>query len=153
MRFVKNDRPQQEEKAVSLNCVANGCFLRGTISTSSDRWLCAYHHIADPEKWPAMTETLREHGDVLEIIDDLLKISEVNWSSQINDQPAQRGLFMMLFDDRPHLKPGPDENRSKYEYRLRNHICEVAGVVGRTREKSYMATKRHSNFKNASSYF
>lgn len=159
MSFVKNNRPQQEEKVVSYKCHATGCNRLGTISTSADKWVCAYHHMADPEKWPLMTEVLHENKDILRVIDDLIKISEVAWSHELRSRngktlPAERDLHMMLFDDRPHLKPMPDEGRSKYEYRLRNHLAEIAGIVGKTGQvQNTVKTKQLTQFHNPADFF
>ena len=158
MSFVKNTRPQQEEKVVSYKCCANGCNRLGTISTSADKWTCAYHHMADPEKWPVMTEVLYENKDILLVIDDLIKISEIAWSSALKDRNGvvtvpERDLHMMLFDDRPHLKPMENEGRSKYEYRLRNYLAEIAGVVGKKKAQTYVATKQLTQFSNPADFF
>jgi hypothetical protein len=92
------------------------------------------------------------------VIDDLIKISEIAWSKPMRvngvETPAERDLHMMLFDDRPHLKPMQNEGRSKYEYRLRNHLAEIAGVVGKSRQvQNTVKTKELTHFYNPADFF
>ena len=67
--------------------------------------------------------------------------------------PAQRDLYMSLFDDEPELKPRPDENKSHYEYRLRDHISRKAGVLARRIEPSTITTKSIQRVNNPADYF
>lgn len=152
MKFIKSNQPEFEQSFSSYKCCANGCLLNGPISTSSDKWVCAFHHMAAPEQWVSMTEAIRENKDIIGILDDLLKISEITWNGT-SREPSQRDFYQQLFNDRPNLKPLPNENRSKYEYRLKNHIAEVAGLISKKKGPSFQKTKDLSGFYNPAEFF
>jgi hypothetical protein len=151
-KFLKINKPQ-EETFVSYKCCANGCPLNGPISTAQDKWTCQFHFRADSSKWPIVTEAIRANEALFGILDDLSKISEVEWSKDMKNSPAQRGLYMNLFDDNPELKPMANELKSKYEYRLRDYIAVQAGVLARKKENSYVKTKTLSKWHNPADVF
>ena len=148
MSFIKNTTPQKEDPIVSYKCCAYGCPLNGSISTVQNKWTCSFHFRADSENWSAVTSTIRNNEPIFGILDDLRKISEIEWASEIRGRPAQRELYMGLFDDEPELKPRDGEHKSHYEYRLMDHISIKAGVLAKQQGKTYMGTKILSKFSN-----
>lgn len=148
MSFIKNTTPQKEEIFVSYKCHAHGCPLNGTISALQNRWTCSFHFRADPDNWPSVTSAIHNNRPILGIIDDLRKISEIEWASEIRGNPPQRDIYMRLFDDQPELKPHDGESKSRYEYRLMDHISVSAGVLAKSQGKTYMPTRQLTKFHN-----
>ncbi len=146
MSFIKNTTPQKENHVVSYKCCANNCPLNGTISTVQDKWVCSFHFRADSEKWPMVTQAIRDNADLFGMLDDLRKISEVEWSGSIKGNPPQREFYKQLFDDRPNLKPMDNENKSKYEYRLMDHISVMSGVLAKKQQPTFIQSKPVSKF-------
>ena len=158
MSFIKTSKPQKEESYVSYNCCANGCPLPGSISTIQDKWTCSFHFRADSIKWPMVTEAIRQNESLFGVLSELHKISEIEWGKEMiersgNHKPAQRDLFMQMFDDQPELKPRHDENKSHYEYRLYDYISVQAGVLAKKNSPTYVGTKKLSAFHNPSEFF
>lgn len=144
---------QDQGNPQQFKCCANGCRLHGTISTMQDKWVCAYHHMAETEKWPIVTESLRMNEDLIGMIGDLVKISEIVWDSPVGDKPAQRDLYITVFESRPELQPLPNEKRVKYEYRLRDYVAQQVGVLTKARKPTYVSTKPAGHFYNPSEFF
>ena len=153
MKFIKSNKPQQEESYVSYKCCANNCPLNGPISTMQDKWVCSFHFRSEPDKWPMVTETIRNNVHLFGILDDLKKLSEIDWTIQIKDQPPQRDLYLSLFDDNPQLKPYSDEKKIHYEYRLMDYIAQQAGVLAKKKKQSFIKTQSLTQFHNPSEFF
>ena len=153
MSFKRAEKTEKFDSKPTFRCVANNCPLNGSISTAQDKWMCGFHFRAEPTDWPRVSDALYQSEALLGILDDLHKVSEVTWSKAMNKAPAQRDLYMSLFDDEPELKPRPDENKSHYEYRLRDHISRKAGVLARRIEPSAITTKSIQRVNNPADYF
>jgi hypothetical protein len=155
-RFIKTQRIE-DEPIVSYKCVANGCPLSGGISTILDKWTCSFHFRSEPDKWPMVTEAIRESRDILGLIDGLRKIDEISWvkdtSSKDAMRPAQITLYQQLFDDRPELKPMDNEKRVHYEYRLFEYVSMIAGVLTKKHEASYPKAYVPKTWTNAADAF
>lgn len=148
MSFIKNTTPQKEDPVVSYKCCAHGCPLTGSISTVQNKWMCSFHFRAEPDNWPAVTSAIFSNEPIFGMLADLRKISEIEWASEIRGNPPQRELYKQLFDDQPELKPKDDENKSRYEYRLIDHISVSAGVLAKRQGKTYVGTKSLNKFTN-----
>jgi hypothetical protein len=123
-----------DDSSDSLNCYANGCPMAGGISTGG-RWVCAYHHQAEPTNWPRVTEALRDSEDIRLAINEVMPIDMISWGSSINGYPARWEEFAALFSHKPDLQPNENEKvrKTKYEYRLRNELAICAGLARRKR--------------------
>ena len=100
-----------------------------------------------------VTETIRNNVHLFGILDDLKKLSEIDWTIPIKDQPPQRDLYLSLFDDNPQLKPYSDEKKIHYEYRLMDYIAQQAGVLAKKKKQSFMKTQSLTQFHNPSEFF
>lgn len=124
---AKKQHEDQPEEKNSTKCAAHGCPCRGTISTGG-AFFCVYHHSAEPEKWPMVTEALRENEKLLMACNEVLKMSEFDWKA--------RGFAMMqcFFDGEDHLQPQHTEKAHKrwYEARLRGWIGYLCGLTKKT---------------------
>ena len=157
MSFLKTTKPK-DEPTISYRCMANGCPLNGSISTNGAQWMCSFHFRAESRKWPMMTETIRDNEAIFGILNDLRKISEIEWSKDMIPknglhQPAQRGLYMQMFDDQPELKPGPTEKKIHYEYRLMDYIAKQGSGKKSQHAQTYPTAKQPSAFYNPSEFF
>lgn len=155
-RFIKTQRVE-EEPIVSYKCMANGCPLTGGISTVPDKWTCSFHFRSESDKWPMVTEAIRDSKDILGLIDGLRKIDEISWvkdtSTKDEHKPAQIVLYEQLFDDRPELKPLNGEKRVHYEYRLLEYVSKLTGVLSKNHGTSYPKAYVPKNWTNAADAF
>ena len=100
-----------------------------------------------------MTETIRENEAIFGLLADLSKISEIEWSASLKGKPAQREMYLRLFDDQPELKPGPTEKKIHYEYRLMDHIAKKGMSKPAKHAHMYPTAKQGSGFYNPSEFF
>lgn len=152
MSFLKTTKPK-DEPTISYRCMANGCPLSGSISTNGAQWMCSFHFRAESNKWPQMTETIRDNKAIFGLLADLNKISEIEWSASIKGAPAQREMYLGLFDDQPELKPGQTEKKIHYEYRLMDYIAMQGSSKKATHSKTYPSAKQSAAFYNPSEFF
>ena len=129
-KFTKTEAV--DDSPNTLNCFANGCTMAGGISTGG-RWVCAYHHQADPTTWPRVTEALRDSETIRVAIGEVMKIDMISWGASVNGYPPKWQEFASLFDQEPELQPNEHEKirKTKYEYRLRNELAIRAGLAKR----------------------
>ena len=152
MSFLKTTKPKDEPK-ISYRCMANGCPLNGPISTNGGQWMCSFHFRAESKKWPQMTEAIRNNEAIFGLLDDLQKISEIQWSASIKGEPPQREFYLGLFDEQPELKPGPTEKKIHYEYRLMNHIAKLGSDEKAQYGQTYAKAKQPAAVYNPSEFF
>ena len=152
MSFLKTTKPK-EEPSVSYRCVANGCPLNGPISPNGGQWMCSFHFRTDSSKWPQMTEAIRNSKAIFGLLDDLRKISEIEWSASIKGRPPQREMYFGLFDDQPELKPGPVEKKIHYEYRLMDYVSKMGSDKKSQYGQTYATAKQPAAVYNPSEFF
>ena len=152
MSFLKTTKPK-EEPSVSYRCVANGCPLNGPISLNGGQWMCSFHFRTDNSQWPQMTETIRNSEAIFGLLDDLRKISEIEWSASIKGRPPQREMYFGLFDDQPELKPGPVEKKIHYEYRLMDYVAKLGSDKKSQYRQTYTTAKQPATVYNPSEFF
>ena len=130
MSLVVARRKNSEVLAIgqgnSDRCNANGCPCRGTISTGGPA-VCVYHHSAHPEIWSRATETLIEREDIRLAIDEVLQCGDAEWFT------GRWAMMDRFFSHEEELKPTESErnHRRWYEYRLKNHLMYLSGVIGK----------------------
>ncbi len=131
MSFVKARMRSAEAPAIetssSNKCAANGCPLRGTITPSGGRYVCAYHHSAQPEQWPRVTEAMREHKNIIMGLDEVIGMGDIDWAM------GKWEMLSRFFSNDPELQPTTAErnHRRWYEYRLHNWLMYLAGVTSK----------------------
>jgi len=131
-RYAEQTTPEAFDGPNSHDCHANGCPMAGGISTGG-KWVCAYHHQADPMEWPRVTEALRDCENIRVAINEVMKIDMISWGASVNGYPPKWQEFAALFDNEPELQPKEHEKirKTKYEYRLRNELAIRAGLAKR----------------------
>ena len=152
MSFLKTAKPK-EESTISYRCMANGCPLTGTISPNGGQWMCSFHFRTDSSQWPQMTEAIRNSEAIFGLLDDLRKISEIDWSASIKGRPPQREMYFGLFDDQPELKPGPVEKKIHYEYRLMDYVAKLGSDKKSQYRQTYTTAKQPATVYNPSEFF
>ena len=152
MSFLKTTKPK-EETVTNFRCLANGCPLKGTISPNGGQWMCSFHFKTDSSQWPQMTEAIRNNEAIFGLLDDLRKISEIDWTATVNGRPPQREMYLGLFDDQPELKPGPAEKKIHYEYRLMDYIAKLGSGKKAQYGKTYQTSKKPHEVYNPSEFF
>lgn len=150
MSFVKARQRSSEEMPISYSdrCAANGCQLRGTMSASDGKYLCSYHFSSISEKWPLVTESIRQNERITLAMDEVNRIGDIDWC---------QGKWEMLadfFNDEPEMQPSESEqgHRRWYLYRLHAWMLYMTGVTSRRpipREPLKIVGKRG----NASSFY
>ena len=128
MSFVKARQrtevsaPAQEH---SNKCAANGCPLVGSISSNGGRYVCSFHHAAEGEKWPRVTESMLQNEKILMAISEVIRMGDMDWVK------GKWELMHRYFDGEPHLQPtiAEREHRRWYEYRLNGWVMYLTGLA------------------------
>jgi hypothetical protein len=116
--------PAKAEAVDVSRCYANGCPCRASMSVEGGRWVCVAHAFAVPDRWPALTEKLREFSWLLEFIDEL-KVME----RRLEDW---RGFAMQFWANSDTVcQPDPKENFTPYENRMRGELLYRVGQMKR----------------------
>ena len=115
--------------------------------------MCSFHFRADSNKWPQMTKAIRNNEAIFGLLEDLRKISEIEWSTSINGRPPQNEMYFGLFDDQPELKPGKTEKKIHYEYRLMNYVAKLGSDKKSQYGKTYATAKQPATVYNPSEFF
>lgn len=92
-------------------CAAHGCPLRGTIDLGgSGRYLCHGHAHAGLERWPAITQAIRQHEWMLRIVRDVKAAGsrDTQW----------RKAAMLAWAVEPDMAPHAQETQALYVARL-----------------------------------
>lgn len=92
-------------------CAAHGCPLRGTIDLGgSGRYLCHGHAMVTMDRWPAVTDGIRQHDWMLRIIRDIRDAGsrDIQW----------RRVAMLAWAVEPEMVPHQDETQALYVARL-----------------------------------
>ena len=92
-------------------CTAYGCPLRGSVDVgNTGRFQCHCHAHAGLERWPAITQAIRQHEWMLRIIRDV---------KAAGSQHTQwRKVAMLAWAVEPEMVPDADETQALYVARL-----------------------------------
>lgn len=91
-------------------CAAHGCPLRGTIDLGgSGRYLCHGHAMVTMDRWPAVTDGIRQHDWMLRIIRDI---------RAAGSRDTQWRKAAMLAWTEADMAPHADETQALYVARL-----------------------------------
>ena len=92
-------------------CTAYGCPLRGSVDVgNTGRFQCHCHAHASIERWPAITQAIRQHDWMLRIIRDVKAAGsrDLQW----------RKVAMLAWAVEPEMVPHTDESQALYVARL-----------------------------------
>lgn len=92
-------------------CAANGCPQLGAIDLGgSGRYLCACHAMVPSEQWPAVTQAIRQHGWMLDIVRNVKAAGsrDLQW----------RKVAMLAWAVEPEMAPHEQETQALYVARL-----------------------------------
>lgn len=93
------------------SCGANGCPQLGSIDLGgSGRFLCACHAMVPSDRWPAVTQGIRDYGWMLDIIRNVKAAgaSDLQW----------RKVAMLGWSVEPEMVPHAQETQALYVARL-----------------------------------
>ncbi len=93
------------------SCGANGCPQLGSIDLGgSGRFLCACHAMVPSDRWPAVTQGIRDYGWMLDIIRNVKAAgaSDLQW----------RKVAMLGWSVEPEMVPHAQETKALYVARL-----------------------------------
>ena len=126
----KQTQPEFVEKPTKLTCAANGCRLRGTISSGGD-FVCQYHYSSN--HWPRMTEAMDENEHILLAIMQIQQYDDMSWSKPMkkNGLTQESGFEMMTrFMESYGLAPSEAEKKHYrwYERRLMDELLHRGGA-------------------------
>lgn len=112
------------EPQVNLGCYATGCPCRATMSVEGGRWCCLAHATQHSDRWPAITQKLREHVWLIEFIDEIKTMHR-----RLEDW---RGFAVQFWDGEDKAcKPDPKEEFAPYENRMRGELLHRCGLMKR----------------------
>lgn len=131
----KERRVSVEEQQDETRCVANGCPCRATVVFDGMR-RCSFHDGHEPEKWPAITEKLREFDWLRGFWSTLAKPERWrDWKT------VATGFFDEHY---PELVP-TEANREQYLYRLHQEIRYRVGATPR-KPGPYITTAKQQGY-------
>ena len=92
-------------------CAAHGCPLRGSVDVgNTGRFQCHCHAHATIDRWPAITQAIRQHEWMLRIIRDV---------KAAGSQHTQwRKVAMLAWAVEPEMAPDANETQALYVARL-----------------------------------
>lgn len=93
------------------SCGANGCPQLGSIDLGgSGRYLCASHALVSMDRWHSVTQAIRQHGWMLDIIRDVKAAGsrDLQW----------RKVAMLAWAVEPDMAPHAQETQALYVARL-----------------------------------
>lgn len=104
-------------------CGAIGCKVIASVNTGG-KWCCTSHAFSESERWPAITDGLREH--------DWL----VNFTAEIQSMDRQckdwRGFAVQFWDGQDdYCKPDPREEAIPYFNRMKGELDYRLGLMKR----------------------
>jgi len=122
-------------------CFANGCPQRGSIDLGgSGRYLCACHAMVPSEQWPAVTQAIRQHGWMLDIIRNVKAAGsrDIQW----------RKAAMLAWTE-PEMVPDKDETQALYVARLLQDFEYRVGARS-TKPEPMLAQRKWPEFQHGS---
>ena len=102
---------EQESPADPTRCTAYGCPLRGSVDIgNTGRYQCHCHAHATIDRWPAITQAIRQHDWMLRIIRDVKAAGsrDTQW----------RKVAMLAWAIEPEMVPHEQETQALYVMRL-----------------------------------
>jgi hypothetical protein len=72
--LAKQRKQHEPEQTGPQMCQANHCPCIATVQIEGGRWCCSSHAFAVSDKWPAITEGLRNHDWLLGFIADIQRM-------------------------------------------------------------------------------
>ena len=102
---------QQQPATDPGACTAHGCPLRGSVDVgNTGRYQCHCHAHATIDRWPAITQAIRQHDWMLRIIRDIKAVGsrDLQW----------RKVAMLAWAVEPDMIPDAQETQALYVARL-----------------------------------
>lgn len=115
-------------------CAAHGCPLRGTIDLGgSGRYLCHGHAMVTMDRWPAVTDGIRQHDWMLRIIRDIRAAG--------SQHTQWRKVAMLAWAVEPEMVPDAQETQALYVARL---VLDLEYRVGAREHKPAPQLPQHT---------
>jgi hypothetical protein len=129
------------DPAEETRCAASGCPCRGVVSLEGSRFLCTAHASIPADRWPMISERLRDHLWLIEFIGEMQKMDRQhgNW----RDFARQ---FWQGTDD--FCIPAKGENEVPYQNRMRGELLHRCGLTAK-RPEPRLPQERAGKFGNA----
>lgn len=117
----RNAEPQEPERDPS-RCIANGCPCRGSVSHDGSRFMCSAHADVPADRWPMLSERLRDHVWLIEFTDEMQKMDR-----QHGDW---RGFALQFWaNSDQECAPVEGENAIPYQLRMRSELMFRCGLM------------------------
>lgn len=117
--------PPQPERDPSA-CVALGCPCRGSVSLEGGGFTCTAHSSVPADRWPMVTERLRDHLWLIEFIDTIAQMDRVI----DKNAPSWRDFAQQFWtgtDD--YCLPDDREGFVPYSNRMRGELLYRCGLM------------------------
>lgn len=111
-----------------LNCAAHGCPLHGGIQDGG-QWVCRHHYGQNFQRWPAITNTLREHERLLQLVQKILgDIAEARGpdGKLLNDMEQLAKVAIWAEKHYPELIPKEERSIKTWAYRADAWLASAA---------------------------
>lgn len=129
MSYATIKRRTEQAAAPAENvsgCHASNCPRRGTISLGGDKFFCDAHAFSEADRWPRITESLRDHDWLIAFHDDLQRM--VRACDPKQEWRSYAVQFWHDQEDGELLKPDPKEEAVPYMNRMRGELTYRCGL-------------------------
>lgn len=127
-RELAKQRPPSEPTHNPTGCWASNCPCRGSISLEGGHFVCSAHSAVPSDKWPRLTEKLREHDWLIAFTDDIARMDR----APEKDAPSWREFAMKFWEGQDdYCQPNPKEGALPYQLRMRSELLYRCGLSKR----------------------
>jgi hypothetical protein len=112
---------QQEPERDPGACVALGCPCKGSVSMEGGGFTCTAHGAIPSDRWPMVSERLREHRWLIEFIDEMRKMDA--------EHGDWRGFAVQFWTEDQYAAPVAGENAIPYQLRMRGELMHRCGLL------------------------
>lgn len=113
-------------------CAAIGCPCRGSVSLEGGRFICTAHAALPSDRWPLITERLREHDWLIGFVDEMQKMDR---NPPKPGQPGWREFATQFWQETDDFcVPRPREQALPYQNRMRLELLYRCGAMAKRPE-------------------
>lgn len=115
-------QPERDER----RCIADGCPCRASVSVEGGRWVCSAHAYVASDRWPTISEKLRDNDWLIGFIDEVAKLDR----NPPRDSAAGWRAFATQFwsESDAFCVPHAQEEASPYLNRMRGELLWRCGA-------------------------
>lgn len=114
----------QPVETIRQGCYASNCPCRGSISQEGGHFLCSAHAFIPADRWPGVTEKLRNHDWLIAFIDDIQRMDRMS-------EDWRRFAVQFWTNQDEACLPDVEEQAIPYQNRMRGELLYRCGLLKR----------------------